>query len=319
MNEVLNHFTKLLSNITLSLKKKNILINKPWVLIDADGNMQKFIFKQDKGFLLSRNGLVSYGSWDYFPEARSLLIDTKEDKILLNEYFIDHNVLILKRDGTNNELFALANENALTYFEIPDYLNSLKINEYQIKEVALLNGNTLHIYNGTNKKYLRDFTGLSIEVVNDDFNSAPLKDGTYISKDKKQTYFIEGNKIRSVKNNVIKKWNDQTFEIVDGNRETVFGNKNKLVTINGEAVPSQRLIYRNAVIYINDGLIETINMLVNYELKNGYIIIVEQKNYDKLSNGDRIVDSKPISPIPDGSYRIKGKWKKIRVVDNVVQ
>src|SRR5690554_439305 len=96
MNEILRYFTNSLSNKTLSLKKKGVLIEKPWTLIDDDGEIQKLIFKRDKGLILSKNGVVSEGNWDYYPEARALLIDRQTDKLLLKEQFIDNNVLILK-------------------------------------------------------------------------------------------------------------------------------------------------------------------------------------------------------------------------------
>ena len=134
MNDILRYFTNTLSNKTLSLKKKGLLIEKPWTLIDDDGEIQKLIFKRDKGLILSKNGIVSEGNWDYYPEAKALLIDRQTDKLLLKEQFIDNNVLILKKDGTTNDFFALANENTLPDLNIPEYLNSLKIKEFKIKE-----------------------------------------------------------------------------------------------------------------------------------------------------------------------------------------
>ena len=54
----------------------------------------------------------------------------------------------------------------------------------------------------------------------------------------------------------------------------------------------------------------------SYILKNGYKIIVEQKNNSRIRKGDIIIQCEPISPIPDGKYSIKGKlFKKINVMD----
>lgn len=320
MNEILRYFTNSLSNKTLSLKKKGVLIEKPWTLIDDDGEIQKLIFKRDKGLILSKNGVVSEGNWDYYPEARALLIDRQTDKLLLKEQFIDNNVLILKKDGTTNDYFALANENTLPDLNIAGYLNSLKIKEFKIKERKLINGSILQIYNGNKVNYLSEYTGLSIENVDDNFNTIDIADGTYITSDKKQTFFIQDNKIKSVKDNLIKQLADnKTIEIIDGATEFILGNKNKKVTINGKELPDQRLMDDNVIFDIKESVIAAIYFVIDYELKNGYKIRIEQKNENRISKGDLIVDSKPISPLPNGKYKIKGKWKKIQVSNSVVQ
>lgn len=60
-----------LRNYSTTLDKTSILINKPWTLIDEEFEMQKLIFKKNKELILSKNGQVQIGSWDYFPEAKS--------------------------------------------------------------------------------------------------------------------------------------------------------------------------------------------------------------------------------------------------------
>ena len=46
---------------------------------------------------------------------------------------------------------------------------------------------------------------------------------------------------------------------------------------------------------------------------NGMSIKIEQKKYRNISKGDKIVDAKPIFPLQDGEYRIKGKLRKIKI------
>jgi hypothetical protein len=53
-------------------------------------------------------------------------------------------------------------------------------------------------------------------------------------------------------------------------------------------------------------------------LKNGYNIVLEQKDPDKIKKGDKIIQSEPIYPLPDGSYKMKGRLKKIKVKDNII-
>ena len=50
--------------------------------------MQKLIFRKNKELIMSKNGQVTIGKWDYFGEAKSLLIDRGANIILCNEGFI---------------------------------------------------------------------------------------------------------------------------------------------------------------------------------------------------------------------------------------
>ena len=205
MNEILKYFVKSLAAKTLTLKKKSILLEKPWALIDNDGEIQKLIFKRDKGLILSKNGVVTEGSWDYYPEARALLIDRITDKLLLKEQFIDDNVMILKKDGIENDFFAFANENTLPDYNVPKYLNSLKCIEFQIREVKLLNGNILQIQNAVYYTISSGLDGLTVNQTDNNYNSIGIKNGVYLSEDKKYTFYIQHGKISSVKENDFRK------------------------------------------------------------------------------------------------------------------
>ena len=47
-------------------------------------------------------------------------------------------------------------------------------------------------------------------------------------------------------------------------------------------------------------------------------IKIEQNDDEKINKGDKIVGCKPISPIPDGKYKIKDKFWKINVKDQII-
>ncbi len=95
----LNNLVNQLKNYSATLEKANLLIDKPWTIIDEDNEIQRLIFKKDETLVLSKNGQAEIGKWDYFPEAKALLIDRGADKILCNEAYIDEEILILKLDG----------------------------------------------------------------------------------------------------------------------------------------------------------------------------------------------------------------------------
>lgn len=145
MKSYLKNITKQLSNYSKSLDKKSILVDKPWALIDEEFEMQKLIFKKNKELILSKNGRVQEGKWDYFPEAKSLLIDRNKDKILCNEAFIDEGVMILKLDGTDNRFFILANEKLVPDLDTFKYLKEIRKQKLKIVETELSDGRILEV------------------------------------------------------------------------------------------------------------------------------------------------------------------------------
>ena len=145
MKIYLNSIVKQLRNYSATLDKTSILIDKPWALIDEEFEMQKLIFKKDKELILSKNGQVQIGKWDYFPEAKSLLIDRNSDKILCNEAFIDKGVMVLRLDGTDSRFFILANENVVPDLDANRYLKELRYQKLKIAETKLIDGRILEV------------------------------------------------------------------------------------------------------------------------------------------------------------------------------
>lgn len=145
MKIYLKSIVKQLRNYSATLDKTSILIDKPWALIDDEFEMQKLIFKKDKELILSKNGQVQIGKWDYFPEAKSLLIDRNTDKILCNEAFIDKGVMVLRLDGTDSRFFILANENIVPDLDANRYLKELRYQKLKIAETKLIDGRILEV------------------------------------------------------------------------------------------------------------------------------------------------------------------------------
>jgi hypothetical protein len=171
-----------LRNFSSSLDKTSILIDKPWALIDDEFEMQKLIFKKDKELILSKNGQVQIGKWDYFPEAKSLLIDRNTDKILCNEAFIDKGVLVLRLDGTDNRFFVLANENIVPDLDANRYLKELRFQKLKIEEIKLVNGRILEVQRAND--WQPPLIGNRVTE-----NAEPVEDGYYQLE--KQNKFYE--------------------------------------------------------------------------------------------------------------------------------
>lgn len=188
MKLYLKSIAKQLNNFSLSLDKTSIFIDKPWTLIDEEFEMQKLIFKKNKELILSKNGKVQEGKWDYFPEAKSLLIDRNSDKILCNEAFIDKGVMILKLDGTENRFFILANENIVPDLDANRYLKELRYEKLRIKETQLIDGSVIEVVheNGYSSPQLGNPVTVDAETI---------EDGKYQLAKKEKYYEIRKGRI----------------------------------------------------------------------------------------------------------------------------
>ncbi|GGZ56417.1 hypothetical protein [Mesonia mobilis] len=190
MNIIYNFAIEELKNFSESLKKKSLLLNKPWALIDSDEEIQKLIFKKNKELIISKNGDVIIGSWEYLPEANSLLIKRQGKTILVNEGFINEGVLILKKDGTSNDYFILANQNLIPDLDVVGFIQKLRYEKLLIKRTILRDGSKLEVLTQNN---------YSIETGNKVFiNYEKPKNGNYISESGNIKYEIENSMLMGI-------------------------------------------------------------------------------------------------------------------------
>lgn len=148
------YLTNLLPRIkqfSQDLDKKEVFVDVPWVIIDEQQNQQKYIFKRNGELLMSLNGQVTVGRWEYLSAARSLLVDRNTDKILLNQNFIDTAVMVLKKDGMKDENLILANEILLPDLDVVRHLKNLFYQKNNIRVGLLKSGESLEFnnYEGT--------------------------------------------------------------------------------------------------------------------------------------------------------------------------
>ena len=99
----LQKFSKKLDDLTL-------LTNQHWVVLDELTKAKNvYIFRSNNELLISSNGKVEKGKWEYLGN-NSLLIDRKDESFLFKHGFFDENVMALKIDG-KEEYALLVNEN----------------------------------------------------------------------------------------------------------------------------------------------------------------------------------------------------------------
>lgn len=255
MKAYLKSVAKQLQNYSESLSKTSLLIEKPWALIDDELELQKLIFKKNKELILSKNGQVQMGKWDYLPEARSLLIDRGSDVILCNEAFIDEGVMILKLDGTDNRFFVLANENLIPDLNAYQYIKQLRHQILNIQEIKMADGRKMEIQLCSDSVVPTIGDPVTIDAL-------PIDDGKY--------KLIKSNRYFEIKNGLIKKI------LIETKYETPEGLELVVEQHNQNSVRYGDLVSINGL-KAKDGLIN-FNKIKNLVIRKGKVVRVEYKN-----------------------------------------
>ncbi|MBP9923485.1 MAG: hypothetical protein KBF92_06620 [Bacteroidia bacterium] len=188
MKNYLSNILLRLNQFSIDLDKKESFVEITWVTIDEKQNLQKFIFKRNGELILSINGEVTVGKWEYLSTAKCLLIDRIKDKILLNQIFIDTRVMVLKIDGANEDNLLLANEILLPDLNVVGYLKNLFYKKNNIAVGLLKTGESLEIIN-----YEGFFNGNNVTI-----NGELVPDGIFEFENAKKKLLIKNSKISRV-------------------------------------------------------------------------------------------------------------------------
>jgi hypothetical protein len=309
MKIYLQNLVKELKQYSESLDKQSILINKPWALVDSDLGIQKLIFRRDNQLIMSKDGQVTTGRWEYLAEAKCLLIDRGVDKILCNENYIDDSILVLKIDGKSENFIVLANENNIPDLDAYKYLFKVLAEKANLELALLKDDNYLQF----KQDYTQNILGKGTKALIN-FNKAI--DGEYISKDETQRFIIRNNEIDSIK--YLNKFyiNDKDIIVI----ETIKKNDIKIgckVTKNNQHIDNDEFIIFDGIvrIYVADSFITNIIHLKKYKLKNETNIIIEQKYEFAFKLGDAVYLNDNIAP--DGKYNIKNEGD-IKIKEGII-
>lgn len=147
MNLYIENLLPRLRQYGQDIDRKELFIEIPWITIDKDQKQHKYIFKRNGELIMSSNGQVNIGTWEYLSTSKSLLIDRNVDKILLKHYFVDYAVMVLRLDGDTNNKFILANELIIPDFNIEDHFREIYYKRHNIKPIKLKDGTFLEMLN----------------------------------------------------------------------------------------------------------------------------------------------------------------------------
>ena len=88
-----------LQRFSQKLDDLSLLTNQHWVVLDELMKSKNiYIFRSNNELLISSNGKVEKGRWEYLGN-NSLLIDRKDESFLFKHGFFDENVMALKIEG----------------------------------------------------------------------------------------------------------------------------------------------------------------------------------------------------------------------------
>ena len=226
MKLYLTNLIQRLKEYSANLDKVELFVDVPWVIVDDDLNQQKYIFKRDGRLIMSLNGHVSIGKWELLSAARSILIDRIQDKILLNQNFIDPAVMVLKRDGLKDENLILANEILIPDLNVKEYLKQLYYQKNKIVVKQLKNGDLLEIVSDINDNPNNN----KVTIDNN-----PVPDGKYEYKESGSKYLIQDSRIKGILRD--KTYNTIRGEIVIEQRYFEYPSINDLVFQNNVPAP----------------------------------------------------------------------------------
>lgn len=140
MRKYIENLLPRIQKFSETLDRKELFIDQPWVLLDDDLNKVQYIFRRDSSIIMSYNGNVGIGKWEYIAGANSLLIDLDGKKHLLNQAFVEKGLLILKKDGYKEAPWILANEKIIPDLDVKKYLNSVLRTKFYIAVQEMDNG-----------------------------------------------------------------------------------------------------------------------------------------------------------------------------------
>lgn len=249
MNIFLQNTVKGLRNFSKSLEKKSILVDKPWALIDSEFEIQKLIFKKNKELIMSKDGKVNIGKWEYLPEAKSLLIYRGKDTILCNEGFINEAVMVLKMDGTNNNFFVLANENILPNLDAYAYLKKLRYRNLKITTRKLANGKFLEILRDNISDVPKTGNQVTIDAEN-------VSDGVYKSYNSNRKYIVNNSRISSIIHEVTYKTKNGPEIMVEQKKQTSYSKGEKVWINEKQAENGKYKVIRGRNIIVENGVIK---------------------------------------------------------------
>lgn len=101
--DILNRYNRFSENLDV----KTILCNKSWLVFNDTGDKELYIFQENGSLIVSINGKVANGTWQYISTNKSIILSFKGQAYMLHPSFFDKTIFALQQDGTNRYVFMI--------------------------------------------------------------------------------------------------------------------------------------------------------------------------------------------------------------------
>lgn len=173
MTEQLRNIIKKIERGRKHTQKGMLFKNILWTAIDTDLDIQRMIFKDNGELIVTKDGNASTGTWEYFPDSFTFLINQNDTSELYVEVYLDESVLVLKKDSSASSFLLFSNPINIEHNDILGYLEAKFRSLNNVVVYTLPNGGVLEIVNSNGSIY-RD-AGRIVTL-----NGEKLEDGFYI-------------------------------------------------------------------------------------------------------------------------------------------
>jgi hypothetical protein len=257
-------------------------------------------------------------------------LERVDDKILLNEVFVDENALILKKDGTDHEFFPLVNENKIPSYDILQYLLELRDVAENISRINLQDGRFMEIRGGRDLPNYKEYEGKKAEVFDSPDRKKSITNGCFLSVNDGLQFYLENgeitraNKVHSITlrdGNLLEVQVDNLSNPIEyeGKKAVVFDSLERQNSIkNGCFFSSDN----NLKFYLQDGIITKKSRVFKLPTNENNTLEIEDGGSDRFVNiGKKVtMDGGPVNQRYinlDGQfyYRIKDS-KIVRLLED---
>ncbi len=119
----LNRFRRYSQELDTMAEIRKCLCGKAWLVFNNSGDKEVYIFKEDGSLIISINGSVTKGSWEYLSENKSVIISASNQEYMVHPAFLDNILFALQVDGIENYAFLIDQKNTQNF--APKSLNDL--------------------------------------------------------------------------------------------------------------------------------------------------------------------------------------------------
>lgn len=126
MKDFISNILPRIQQFSEKLDKKEILIGKPWVLLEeVNQDRTEMEFFRDGRLIVSYGGNAIWGTWQITPSNQRLILDYNAKTLMLNAAFINDAVLVAKKSGSNNSMLLFVNQSIIPDLNVQKYLENI--------------------------------------------------------------------------------------------------------------------------------------------------------------------------------------------------